>query len=80
MLQQILALFYNAEGGALTREVIQAQLGLSPALLDQMLYTLVQRGRLVIVDEICSSCRTCPLEKVCAGVPSLAVQRLEIRD
>lgn len=74
MLQEILSLFRQARGIPLSAEMVARQLGLPPAVVEQLLFTLVQRRRLVMVDEACTGCAVCPLKVVCAGAPAL-VQR-----
>ncbi|MCA9974967.1 MAG: Rrf2 family transcriptional regulator [Anaerolineales bacterium] len=70
MLQQVLSLFQQSGGVPLSIETISTQTGLSSVMVQQMLYTLVQKGRLVEVDEGCRGCEVCPLHVVCAGVPT----------
>ena len=71
MLQQILTLMQQSNGVPLSTETISRQLGLSPDVVAQMLRTLVQRGRLLEVDEACTGCTICPLKVVCAGAPAI---------
>lgn len=70
MLQAILAIFQQAEGRALSREAVAAQLDVQPDVLDHMLMTLERRGRLVVSQDACYGCETCPLHAVCATVPA----------
>ena len=74
MLRDILMLFQEHQGRTLSKEAIQSHLGVSPALLDQMLLTLVQRGRLVEVNGGCAGCDTCPLEYFCATSPTVSMK------
>lgn len=71
MLQQILSLFRHSQGIPLTAEVVARQLNLPPAVVEQLLRTLVQRGRLTLVDQGCTGCQVCPLKVICAGVPPI---------
>lgn len=73
MLRDILALFQEHRGRTLSKEAIQSHLGVSSTLLDQMLLTLVQRGRLVEVNGGCAGCDTCPLEHFCATSPTVSM-------
>ena len=73
MLRQILDLFELHRGRTLSKEAIRSHLDVSPALLDQMLLTLVQRGRLVEVGSGCAGCDSCPLEHFCATSPTVAM-------
>ncbi|MEJ2750454.1 MAG: FeoC-like transcriptional regulator [Anaerolineae bacterium] len=72
MLRQILDLFEAYEGRTLSKEAIRSHLDVSPAMLDQMLLTLVQRGRLIEVGG-CAGCTTCPLEHFCATSPTVSM-------
>lgn len=74
MLQETLSLIRQANGVPLSSEMVARQLGLPTAVVEQLLLTLVQRGRLVLVDHACTGCQACPLKVVCAGAPTL-VQR-----
>lgn len=74
MLRQILALFEVHQGHTLSKEAIRRHLDVSPALLDQMLLTLAQRGRLVEVDGGCAGCEACPLEHFCASSPTVSMK------
>ncbi len=74
MLRDILTLFQAHNGRALSKEAIRRQLDISPALLDQMLLTLVQRGRLVEIDGGCDGCDSCPLEHFCATSPTVTMK------
>ncbi len=74
MLREILTLFEAYQGRTLSKEAIRSHLDVSPALLDQMLLTLVQRGRLVVVDSGCAGCDTCPLEHFCATSPTVSMK------
>jgi hypothetical protein len=72
MLQEILALFRADGGMALSKEAIRLQLDIPADVLDQMLLTLVRKGRLIEVDEACNGCAVCPLEKICATIPPIS--------
>jgi hypothetical protein len=74
MLREILTLFQEQQGHTLSKEMIRAHLDVSPALLDQMLLTLVQRGRLIEVNGGCTGCATCPLEHFCATSPTVTMK------
>ena len=71
MLQEILALFHQHQGAPLSKEAISARLDIPPAVLEQMLRTLVQRGRLIEIEDGCTGCATCPLQKYCAVTPAI---------
>ncbi|MCA9933152.1 MAG: helix-turn-helix domain-containing protein [Ardenticatenaceae bacterium] len=71
MLQEILSLFRQSNGIPLSASVVARQLGLETAVVEQLLHTLVQRGRLTLVDEGCTGCTVCPLKKICAGAPTI---------
>ncbi|MCB9418218.1 MAG: hypothetical protein H6667_00320 [Ardenticatenaceae bacterium] len=73
MLREILDLFEAYQGRTLSKEVIRSHLDVSQALLDQMLLTLVQRGRLVVVTSGCAGCDSCPLEHFCATSPTVSM-------
>ncbi|NTU78924.1 MAG: hypothetical protein HGA45_05890 [Chloroflexales bacterium] len=66
MLRDILAIFRRSPGATLTPAVIGAELGVSPALVEHMLRTLVRSGRLVEL-ESGAGCGSCPLERICVG-------------
>ena len=68
MLQQVLALLQQSNGIPLSQEMIGRELGLPTELVAQ----LVQRGRLVEVDDGCTGCAVCPLKVICAGAPAVA--------
>lgn len=74
MLREILTLFETYQGRTLSKEAIRSHLDVSPALLDQMLLTLVQRGRLMEVGGGCPGCATCPLEHFCATSPAVSMK------
>lgn len=74
MLQQILNLFRRSRGRPLSRDAIAVQLGVPPPVVEQMLRTLVQRGRLVEVEEACTGCDICPLHSLCAGAPTITTR------
>lgn len=74
MLLEIMRLFREAGNRPLTREEIASRLNLPPDVLDHMLLTLVQRGRLTRVDILCTGCDHCPLHKLCGG-PTLAPRK-----
>ncbi|MCA9971295.1 MAG: hypothetical protein KC425_13815 [Anaerolineales bacterium] len=71
MLQELLSLFRHSRGVPLTAEAVGQQLDLPPALIEQMLHTLVYRGRLEMVEDVCDGCEVCPLKPLCAGVPAV---------
>ncbi len=71
MLQEILALFHQYQGAPLSKEAISARLDIPPAVLEQMLQTLVRRGRLVEIEDGCTGCTVCPLQKYCAAAPTV---------
>ncbi len=50
MLQKILDLFNQSDNAVLSVESISRQLGIAPAVVEQMLHTLVSRGKLTQVD------------------------------
>ena len=72
MLQEILSLCHQAQGVPLSREAIRAYLGVAPEVLDQLLLTLVRKGRLVEIQAGCADCPACAWKKICAGAPHLA--------
>lgn len=74
MLQQILTLFRRSQGQPLSRDAVALQLGVPPPVVEQMLRTLVQRGRLVEVEEACIGCEICPLHAFCAGAPTITTR------
>ena len=74
MLRQILELMQQTGGVPLSLELISRQLDIPRDVTDQLLRTLVQRGRLVEVDEGCTGCHVCPLEVVCAGAPHVSAR------
>jgi hypothetical protein len=80
MLQQVLTLLEESSGIPLSQEMIGWQLGLPAETVAQLLYTLVQRGRLVEVDEGCTGCAVCPLKVVCAGAPAIAMRGYALPD
>lgn len=80
MLQEILSLFRQTHGIPLSAEVVGRQLDLSPAVVEHLLHTLVQRGRLVLVDEGCAGCTVCPLKIVCAGAPAIPQRGYMLRE
>ncbi len=71
MLRTILTLLQQTGGVPLSVDTISRQLGVPRDVVDQLLRTLVQRGKLVEVDEGCTGCTTCPLKVVCAGAPQV---------
>ncbi len=71
MLQEILTLFRQTHGIPISAEVVARQLDLPSSVVEHLLHTLVQRGRLVLVDEGCTGCTICPLKIVCAGAPTI---------
>ena len=72
MLRQVLTLLQQAGGVPLSVDTISRQLGVPRDVVDQLVRTLVQRGKLVEVDEGCTGCTTCPLKVVCAGAPTVS--------
>ncbi len=70
MLQKILDLFNQSDNALLSVESISRQLGIAPAVVEQMLHTLVSRGKLTQVDPAtCPPCEACLFHKVCPGGP-----------
>lgn len=80
MLQQLLAVFREAEGTPLTLATLSRRLDLPPAVVAQMVHTLVQRGRLVATGDDCTGCEACPLEQICAGMALPVQQGYELRE
>ena len=80
MLRVILALFQAHRGQTLSKEAIQRYLDVPPAVLDQMLLTLVRRGRLVEVGDGCTGCDVCPLEHFCATSPTVSTTGYALAD
>ncbi len=74
MLREIIALFQEQQNITLSKEAICSRLNISPDVLEQMLQTLLQRGRLVKVSGGCSGCDACPLEDYCATTPTISLQ------
>ena len=72
MLRQVLALLQQTGGVPLSVDDIGRQLGVPRDVADHLVRTLVQRGRLVEVDEGCAGCTSCPLKAVCAGAPAVS--------
>ncbi len=72
MLRKVLDLLHTS-GVPLSVETISSQLDVSHDVVDHLVHTLVQRGRLVEVDEGCTGCHTCPLKVVCSGAPTVSV-------
>lgn len=66
MLRELLDIFRREPDRAFSRSALAAELGVAPGMLDHMLRTLVQRGRLVEVED-CAGCASCPLTKICVG-------------
>jgi hypothetical protein len=64
MLRQILRLLGEQQGGLGVTE-ISRRLGVAPAVLEGMLETLVQRGRLVRLCAADTPCGACPLRPGC---------------
>ena len=52
MLQKILDLFAQSGNAVLSLESISRELGIAPAVVEQMLHTLVSRGKLTQVDPV----------------------------
>lgn len=72
MLQKILELFDRADGHVLSVETISRELGVAPSVVEQMLHTLVSRGKLTQVNPAtCPPCASCLFHKVCPGGPSV---------
>jgi hypothetical protein len=72
MLQKILALFDRSDSNVLSVEAISRELGLAPPVVEQMLHTLVSRGKLTQVDPAaCPPCEACLFHKVCPGGPNV---------
>lgn len=72
MLRQLLSLFNNAPG-PLSLELLAAQMGLEPAVLEGMLAELVRMGRLErIEDRAAVSCAACGHATGCPYVMSNA--------
>ena len=69
MLRDVLNLLHQSGGVPLSADTIGRQLGLPRDTVDQLVHTLVQRGKLIEADEACTGCTTCPLKVVCAGAP-----------
>ncbi|MDX1665298.1 MAG: FeoC-like transcriptional regulator [Candidatus Promineifilaceae bacterium] len=71
MLQELLAIYREANGEPLSREAVAARLRVAPGLVEHMVRTLVQRGRLVEVEPACDGCTSCPLARFCgSGAPA----------
>lgn len=64
MLTRVLALLAEQQGGLGIHE-ISRRLGLAPTVLEGMLETLVQRGRLVRQCAADTPCGACPLRPEC---------------
>ncbi|HSM54710.1 MAG TPA: FeoC-like transcriptional regulator [Candidatus Sulfomarinibacteraceae bacterium] len=79
MLFEIMRLFREAGNRPLTREEIASRVDISPDVLDHMLLTLVQRGRLIKIDATCAGCDHCPLHRICGG-PALAPKSAYLLD
>ena len=79
MLRRVLDLL-NTSGVPLSVEAISSQLDVSHDVVDHLVHTLVQRGRLVEVDEGCTDCYTCPLKAVCSGAPAVSVRGYALAD
>lgn len=71
MLRQVLALLQQSGGVPLSIDTISRQLDIPRDVAGHLVHTLVQRGRLVKVDEGCTGCSSCPLKVVCAGTPTV---------
>lgn len=80
MLRQALAILQQADGVPLSIDAISRQLGVPRDVADQLVRTLVQRGRLVEVDEGCAGCTVCPLKPVCPGAPAISVRGYALAD
>jgi hypothetical protein len=74
MLRRILELMQQTGGVPLSLELISRQLDIPRDVTDQLVRTLVQRGRLVEVDEGCTGCNVCPLGVICAGAPHISAR------
>ena len=72
MLQRILDLFDQSDNALLSVESISRELGLAPTVVEQMLHTLVSRGKLTLVNpDTCPPCEVCLFHKVCPGGPNV---------
>lgn len=80
MLQQVLALLQRSEGIPLSQEMIGRELGLPAEVVAQLLHTLVQRGRLIEVDDGCTGCAVCPLKVICAGASAISSRGYALPD
>lgn len=80
MLQQVLGLLHRSNGVALSQEMISRELGLPGEVVAQLLHTLVQRGRLIEVDDGCTGCAVCPLKVICAGGPAISPRGYALPD
>jgi hypothetical protein len=74
MLQAMLELFRASKGGTLSIAEIAIRLNLSPEMVEQLLHTLVERGRICPIHPAGKACAPCPLREVCPGGPQVAHQ------
>lgn len=72
MLRNVLDLVQQSGGVPLSLDTISDHLNVSREVVDQLVRTLVQRGKLVEVDGGCISCSSCPLKIVCTGAPHIS--------
>lgn len=70
MLQKILDLFNQSDNAVLSVEAISHQLGIAPTVVEQMLHTLVSRGKLTQVDPA-----SCPRAKPASSTKSAPAGR-----
>jgi hypothetical protein len=66
MLRAILTIFQRSPGATLTPNIIGAELGVTPDLVEHMLHTLVRSGRLAKLEGD-TGCGGCPLDRICVG-------------
>ena len=79
MLRKVLDLLHTS-GVPLSVDTISSQLDVSHDVADHLVHTLVQRGRLIEVNEGCTGCSSCPLKAVCSGAPTLSVRGYALAD
>ena len=75
VLQDVLDLIRRADGRPLSVALVAGQLGLAPDVAQHMLHVLVQRGRVVQVENGCRGCEVCPLHRFCAGASVVDIDR-----
>lgn len=73
MLQELLSFFRNHPDQRFQSAAIAQHLQLSPTMAEQLLYTLAQRGRIMLVEE-CDTCESCLLKRACGGPVSQTQQ------